>query len=143
MKYLSLLILIIPSICFAEIKYNHYQKDKIIVKVTAYTASVDECDDTPNITASNKRVKVGYIALSRDIEKDFGYIFGDEIEIERRGKKYIFIFEDRMHKRKTRQIDIFMLSKKSALKFGIQQAIMMINWGYNGNSKKNIKKNKW
>lgn len=125
MKYLSLLILIIPSICFAtDIKYNHYQKNKIIVKVTAYTASVEECDDTPNITASNKRVKVGYIALSRDIEKDFGYKFGDIIIIQGIG---YFIFEDRMHKRKTRQVDIFMLSKKSALKFGVQQDIMVID----------------
>ena len=123
MKYLFLLVLI-PSVCFAgETKYNHYQKNKIIVKVTAYTASVEECDDTPNITASNKRVKVGYIALSRDIEKDFGYKFGDIIIIQGIG---YFIFEDRMHKRKTRQVDIFMLSKASALKFGVKQDIMII-----------------
>jgi len=93
------------------------------VKMTAYSARVCETDSTPNITASNKRVKVGYIALSRDIEKDFRLRFGDKIYVKGVG---VFEFQDRMHRRKKRQVDIFMHSTKRALKFGVKKGLILI-----------------
>ena len=93
------------------------------VKMTAYSARACETDSTPNITASNKRVKEGYIALSRDIEKKFRLRFGDKVYVKGIG---FFEFQDRMHRRKKRQIDIFMHSTKRALKFGVQKELILI-----------------
>jgi len=96
---------------------NHF----IPVKITAYSARVQETDSTPNITASNKRVRVGYVALSRDLERDFNLRFGDKIHIHKIGT---FEFQDRMHRRKKRQVDIFMKSTRKALKFGVQKGLI-------------------
>lgn len=97
----------------------------IIVTVTAYSAEVNQTDSTPHITASNKTVKEGYIALSRDIEKDLGLHFGDLILLE--GGIYgIFEFQDRMHKRKKRQVDIFYHSTKEAIEFGVKKATLRV-----------------
>ena len=93
------------------------------VKMTAYSARVCETDSTPGITASNKKVKEGYIALSRDIERDFSLHFGDKVYVNGIG---VFEFQDRMHKRKKRQIDIFMKSTKNALKFGVKKGLILI-----------------
>jgi len=93
------------------------------LNVTAYTASVEETDDTPFITASNQQVRVGICALSRDIEKDFGLKFGDEIIIEGLGK---FEFQDRMNKRLKKHVDIFMSSKFEAFKFGRKK--LNVSW---------------
>lgn len=100
------------------IAVNHF----VPVKITAYSARVQETDSTPNITASNKRVKEGYVALSRDIERDFGLRFGDKIHVHNIGT---FEFQDRMHRRKRRQIDIFMRSTKKALRFGVQKGFVV------------------
>ncbi len=92
------------------------------VKMTAYSARACETDSTPNITASNKRVKEGYVALSRDLERDFNLRFGDKINVHGIGT---FEFQDRMHKRKRRQIDIFMKSTKRALQFGVKKGFIV------------------
>jgi 3D (Asp-Asp-Asp) domain-containing protein len=99
---------------------NHF----IPVKITAYSARACETDSTPNITASNKHVKVGYVALSRDLESDYNLRFGDKIHVYDIGT---FEFQDRMHRRKKRQIDIFMHSTRKALKFGVQKGFIIIN----------------
>ena len=93
------------------------------LNITAYTASVEETDDTPFTTASNQRVRVGICALSRDIEKDFGLKFGDEIVIEGLGK---FEFQDRMNKRLKKHVDIFMSSKFEAFQFGRKK--LNVSW---------------
>ena len=95
----------------------------ISVTITAYTSTKDQCDDTPFITASNIRVRKGIIALSRDIEKDFGLKFGDKVEIKGLG---IFEFQDRMNKRWTRKVDIFMLCREKAIKFGNRKGELRI-----------------
>lgn len=96
---------------------------EIPVTVTAYSADIAQTDSTPNITASNKKVAPGYVALSRDLEKDYGLKFGDMVHLDGFGT---FEFQDRMHKRKTRQVDIFMEQKKDAVQFGIKRTILKI-----------------
>jgi hypothetical protein len=51
----------------------------IPVKVTAYNPVRSQTDGSPFITASNKRVRDGMIALSRDLERDLGFRFGDTV----------------------------------------------------------------
>ncbi len=52
---------------------------KITVKVTKYNAVPEQTDDTPTITASNKTIKRGVVALSRDLEEELGLKFGDKV----------------------------------------------------------------
>ena len=79
-----------------------------VAEVSAYTASVEECDSTPTITASNKKVKRGYVAMN-------GVKFGTKIEIEGLG---MFEVQDRMNRRYKNNIDVYMESKSEALAFG-------------------------
>lgn len=123
--YMLAILLLIPSLGEAiEVKTRPFTKNMLMVTVTAYTPSVEECDSTPTITASNKKVQVGYIALSRDLEKRFNFKFGDKLFLI--GQGYLE-FQDRMHYRKRRQIDIFMWSKIEALEFGRQKGILVVN----------------
>ena len=87
----------------------------IYATITAYTPSIQECDSTPLITASNTKVKTGIVALSRDIEKKYRLKFGDYIQIEGHG---FYVFQDRMNKKVKNTIDVFMWSRKKAIKFG-------------------------
>lgn len=93
------------------------------VKVTAYNAVESQTDSTPTITASNIEVRDGICAVSRDIEEKFCLEFGDLIVIEGIG---IFEFQDRTHKRKKNQVDIYMEHHKDAIEFGVQKAIMYV-----------------
>ncbi len=105
-------------------KILNYEEDAIIeevpgdsthfqVDVTAYSPTVSETDSTPLITASNKMVKEGYIAVSRDLE---AYLeFGDKVFIEDIG---IFEVQDRMNRRWSKRVDIFFYNTKRAIQFG-------------------------
>jgi len=81
----------------------------IPVKVTAYNPVRSQTDSSPLITASNKRVRNGMVALSRDLEREFSFRFGDTVYLYGIGR---FVFEDRMHRRKRRQVDILMLNPR-------------------------------
>ncbi len=92
------------------------------VTVTAYSPSVDETDSTPYITASNTRVRDGICALSRDIEKELDLRFGDMIYLEGIGTCE---FQDRMHKRMRRTVDLFIWWKRAAKRFGVIEGVRM------------------
>lgn len=94
------------------------------VVVTAYNPVASQTDSTPKITASNKRAKPGIVALSRDLEKEFDFKFGDTVVIEGIG---CFVFEDRMNKRWTRRVDILMTSRENARKFGVQRLFLVVS----------------
>jgi len=82
--------------------------------VTFYTPSSDETDSTPYITASGARVRPGICAISRDLEK-VGFTFGKTIYVEGLGS---FEIQDRMHKRWKNRIDVLVMSKRQARRFG-------------------------
>jgi len=95
----------------------------IPVKVTAYNPVRSQTDSSPHITASNKLVRLGMVALSRDLEREFGLMFGDTIYLDGIGS---FVFEDRMHRRKRRQVDILMFNPIEARKFGVKKSYLFI-----------------
>ena len=101
--------------------------DIIEVTVTAYTPTYRECDNDPHITSSMKKVRFGFVALSRDLEQKMGLRFGDVILIP-------FEFQDRMNARYKNRIDIFMHSQKSAIKFGKRKMKVFVvrkdHWKY-------------
>jgi 3D (Asp-Asp-Asp) domain-containing protein len=96
----------------------------IPVEVTAYNPTECQTDSTPYLTASNKIVRPGIVALSRDLEEDFGFTFGDTVILDGIGS---FIFEDRMNARWRRRVDILMSSWEDARKFGRKDSYLIIS----------------
>ena len=80
--------------------------------VTAYSNTPSQTDDTPNLTASGKKVAIGMIACPNWL--DFG------VRIEIAGRKYECY--DRMNRRYRQmpRFDIFMFDTEKALKFGVK-----------------------
>jgi len=89
------------------------------VWVTAYSSTPDQTDSTPFITASGIRVKDGIIAVNF-------LPFGTKVLIPELFGDKVFTVEDRMHRRKTNNVDIWMSSRSKALKFGIARAKIVI-----------------
>ncbi|AKM77912.1 MAG: hypothetical protein UX49_C0010G0013 [Candidatus Wolfebacteria bacterium GW2011_GWC2_46_275] len=86
-------------------------------KVSAYTSSVDQTDDTPFITASGSYVRDGIAAanfLPMGTKFRIPKLFGDKV----------FVVEDRMNSRYngTTHVDIFMEDGRQAYLFGMQSA---------------------
>ena len=86
----------------------------LVARVTAYS-HIEMGND---ITASGKKVKEGYVALSRDIELEYGLKFGDKIKIAGLGT---FEFQDRMNKKKKRSVDVYVPTVEKAFKFGARK----------------------
>lgn len=90
---------------------------------TAYNAMVSQTDDTPNITASNKEIFPGVLALSRELITRYGY--GGDIQY---GDKVWMVVpmqvEDTMNKRWRGRGDVYMLDYDEARQFGRRNGIL-------------------
>lgn len=98
------------------------------VTATAYTSSVGETDSTPNISAWGDRLKPGMrvIAVSRDLLA-MGLTHGTLVQIE--GFEKDFIVLDKMNKRWTKKVDLYMgYDKQAALNWGKKK--VNICWKY-------------
>jgi 3D (Asp-Asp-Asp) domain-containing protein len=94
------------------------QEERLVI-VTAYSSTVDQCDATPFITASGKRVKDGIVAanfLPFGTKVIFPDLFGDKV----------FTVEDRMHRKNSHKVDIWMPSRWRAKQFGKKKARMIV-----------------
>ncbi len=91
----------------------------VTVTATAYSSSVDETDDTPFITAKGTYVRDGIIAANF-------LPFGTAVKIPAVFGDKIFVVEDRMNKRYTDRIDVWMTSKQEAFRFGKKQVVIEI-----------------
>lgn len=83
------------------------------VKVTAYSSSPDETDDTPNITASGTETRHGVIAANF-------LPFGAKVRIPKHFGDTVFTVEDRMARRFNDRIDVWFPTKAEAKRFGLQ-----------------------
>jgi len=108
-----MLLIVTPSLEAA----NH---QKFVVNVTAYT--LRECKANHGVTASGKLVKVGMVAVSRDLELA-GFKIGNRVAISNLGT---FTIMDRTSKRKKRCIDIYMTNYNKAKKFGKKKLIAVL-----------------
>ncbi len=82
---------------------------------TAYTPSAAETDSDPRTMASGNEVYVGAIACPS------AYEFGTRIRVPGMG---VYTCEDRMarrHRHKKHRFDIFMNTRKEALRFGVRK----------------------
>lgn len=89
------------------------------VWVTAYSSTPEETDDTPFITAMNSSVRDGIVAANF-------LPFGTRIQIPAHFGDKVFTVEDRMHRRKTNFVDIWMPTKEDAKQFGISYTSIVI-----------------
>lgn len=85
---------------------------KVKMVITAYTSRPEETDDTPFITASNKRVADGIIANNM-------LAFGTKVRIPELYGDKVFVVEDRMNQKKGNyHADIWMPEYSQAVNFG-------------------------
>ncbi len=104
----------------AEIKtVNILERLAQRVIVTAYSSTLDQTDSTPFITANGTYVYDGLVAcnfLPFHSKVRFPEIFGDKI----------FMVEDRMAKKNSHKIDIWMPSREMAMQFGVKRLTVEI-----------------
>jgi 3D (Asp-Asp-Asp) domain-containing protein len=92
---------------------------KRLVIITAYSSSVEETDSSPFITASGTYVRDGIIAanfLKIGTQDKIPALYGDKI----------FVVEDRMARKNSHKVDIWMPSKAEALQFGVKKAEIIV-----------------
>ncbi len=91
------------------------------VWITAYASVPEETKSygSPFITASNKYVQDGFVAANF-------LPFGTKIMIPEFFGDKVFTVEDRMSKRKTNFIDIWMPTVEAAIKFGIHRTNIVV-----------------
>jgi 3D (Asp-Asp-Asp) domain-containing protein len=118
------------------------------LRATAYNSLTSQTDSTPHITATGARTRFGIIAVSRDmLVQDIPY--GSLVRIRDLGNYFtgrgagayqsvldghgLFVVEDTMHQRKTRQVDVWFPEFNSAISWGIRRVeVEVIRYGRNG-----------
>jgi 3D (Asp-Asp-Asp) domain-containing protein len=103
-----LMVAITPSAEAQIIITDVPQGERVVAVVTAYTASADETDSTPELTAAGTRTRLGIAACPKR------HAFGTRIVIE--GQEYIC--EDRMASKFSERFDILVATKAEAFEFG-------------------------
>lgn len=103
----------------APVEVKIEAKEVRTVKATAYSSTPDQTDDSPFTMANGKRVHDGAVAanfLPFGTKVRFPELYGDKV----------FTVEDRMHKRFSDRVDIWMGTRSEAVRFGIQNVTMEI-----------------
>lgn len=112
-------------------EYKIKERDKFLKTVTqgkkiiltAYTPEPEQTDDTPYITATGDSVKIGGLALSRELIKQYNInaelSYGDSVLVL---VAMEFEVNDTMNKRYTSRGDVFFYDTPKAYRFGLHVA---------------------
>ena len=93
---------------------------KMVVRASAYSSTVDQCDGDPFTTASGTKVRDGIIAVN-------GLPFGTLVRIPSHYGDKIFVVEDRMNARwGNNRIDIWMPNRGAAMDWGVRTVTIEI-----------------
>ena len=95
------------------------------VEATAYTSHVVQTDSTPTIAAWGDRLKptTRAIAVSRDLLTKYGLKHRSKVRIT--GFSGEFLVLDKMNKRWSKKIDIYMgMNRKAAFKWGKRKVVL-------------------
>lgn len=97
----------------------------VAITITAYPPLEKHTDSTPRITASGKEVEEDVtLALSPELEWDFGLLFGDCITVIGVGE---LEFQDRMSKYTIGyRADVFKEEYRTCINFGVKQAMLIL-----------------
>lgn len=107
--------------CFGHpVDLNHVKSTA--VTITAYSSTPEQCDSTPHLTASDHPVRVGILAVSRDLMEEMGLAFGQRVLLPGYG---LFEVRDLMHPRWRRKVDIWESDRKAAELFGQQRGTLI------------------
>lgn len=90
----------------------------LTVQMSAYNSEVGQTDDSPFIMANGNHVHDGAVAANIIDANGRNIPFGTLIKIPSIYGDKIFIVEDRMNRRYTNNVDIWMESHADAIKFG-------------------------
>lgn len=88
-------------------------RQTFLIPVTAYSSTVDQCDDDPFITATGEHVYDGGIAANF-------LPFGTKVRIPEVYGDKVFTVNDRMNSRYYYRADIWMPTREEAIQFGLQ-----------------------
>lgn len=119
-KYGFILFLVLIS-CKEEDKTDPYVWKELKVKATAYNSVRSQTDSSPSIAAWGDTLKPNMkcIAVSRDLLR-LGLKHNSPVKIE--GLDSIYLVKDKMHRRKRKQIDVFMgKDVKKARQWGVKR----------------------
>ena len=109
---------------------NSYQKLSVLesqnvidvrrgVIVTAYSSTPDQCDASPFITAKGTHVRDGIVAAN-------WLKFGTKVRLPEVYGDKVFVVEDRMAKRNSYKLDVWMETRTEALQFGVKRLTLEI-----------------
>jgi len=87
--------------------------------ITAYTSEIGQTDDSPCITANNFNVCDN--GIEDTIAANF-LPFGAKVKIPELFGDRIFTVRDRMNRRFTNRVDVWMIERPDAVKFGVKIA---------------------
>ncbi|MFH1385762.1 MAG: hypothetical protein ABIG65_01800 [Patescibacteria group bacterium] len=85
-----------------------------VVIVTAYSSTPDQTDSSPFITANGSRVRDGIVAANF-------LPFGTKVKFPEYSGDKIYTVQDRMAKKNSHKIDIWMPTRHAALDFGVKK----------------------
>ena len=89
------------------------------VIVTAYSSTPDQTDDSPFITAMGSSVRDGIVACNF-------LKFGTKVRLPEVYGDKVFIVEDRMARRNSYKLDVWMETREQALQFGAKRLTLEI-----------------
>lgn len=95
------------------------------VIITSYNNDSNQTDDSPNVTATNRGVREGIVAVSYDFINKGQIHYGDLLYIDCFSKWYLV--EDTMNKRFTKRVDIFLFDKEKSNKINKKCDIKVIH----------------
>lgn len=95
------------------------------ITVTSYNNHMNQTDDSPNITATNRPVRENMVAASFDLLNKGFVHYGDLVYID--CMKQWYVVEDTMNKRFERTLDIFLFDKEESLKINKKCNIEIIH----------------
>ena len=107
---------------FPELEENEV-KNTLRFTITAYNSEVGQCDATPCITAN------GFDLCKHGVEDSIAtndLPFGTKVKIPDYFGDRVFVVRDRMNKRYSDRIDVWMLEKKEARTFGVKHATIQV-----------------
>lgn len=93
--------------------------------ITSYNNDPAQTDDSPNVTATNRGVREGIVAVSYDFINKGLIHYGDLLYIDCFNKWYLV--EDTMNKRFTKRVDIFLFDKEKSNKINKKCNIKVIH----------------
>ncbi len=83
------------------------------ILVTAYSSTPDQTDDTPFITANGTLVRDGIVAAN-------WLPFGARVRLPDYFDDKVFVVTDRMHRRHSERLDIWMPTREAAMRWGVR-----------------------